>query len=1377
MVTKKNSLQQKKKQFLFSLFIFVSIQLLAQTPEQVRWMNEQPLPKLTTSALASFQHELEARKERILDYTQKKGIPIISKDKDGNNQAIYDIVNGKPMYTTVDNSRASAFTQINKLHENQLLGLDLSGKGLKVYIWDGGHARTTHQEFQNEANQTKITIGEGISEYSIDSHATHVTGSIAATGVRAEVRGGAYQLDEVIAYDFFDAEQEAFNLIGDGILVSNHSYGFSGSQLQHLGLSNFFGAYVNRSRNWDLITYQDPYHLHIVSAGNDGTSSFNDNPLDPSKPEYDKLSGAKTSKNTLVVANGTRLTRTPKGAFLNGSITASSSQGPTDDLRIKPDITGIGFFILSTESATDEAYGPKTGTSMAAPNVASAALLLQELYEREIGNFARSATIKGLLLHTADDAGMEGPDAIFGWGFLNAEEAAKAILNNEGTSIVQERSLTNGDTYTIEVHSNGVDPLVASISWTDYWNDVNADLNSSIPDLVNDLDIKITQGSDVYFPWKLTGVDTNTKGVNDVDNFEKIEILNPKGSYTIEVSHKGTITNTSQAYTLIVTGISEHPVACEAPLNLGTTNLSNSSIELHWENSLDASNGYMYALMEPGKHPDQHAPILEGSLAFEVNSLTLSDLSPITNYDFFVRSNCGSSESIWNSIEFTTPCGTVTSFPFKENFNENSGDCWLVTTATMDSFWGLQFGLSHNSTTSMPISGGRLAAFISENLGDSVGFISPYFENLDEIELALSFYFLQPNNSGNHNTTRILKQELSATPVEIYSLSDVAKDWEEIQIPLGDSSTPFRIIIETTDDGGVFTAIDQFEIRFDGYRFNENVWYPRNPQLISSLDDNWWIQNKEAFLFEESKAKTIEIAENSVLNITHNLEIQGHIQGDGLLRFMHREHQLGQLDEVLPSSQVNVTTEIERWSPAGDQNRRAFRMISSSVTSSTSIFDNWQEGGATPEGFGTHITGSALGNFGFDASTTGNPSLFTFNHLQPNQVGGTAWEALDNTNTNTIDAGKAYRIFVRGDRNINLLNPNDPPNNTILRSRGELHTGNFEANLAQGNAQFSFVGNPYPSIVDMNLLTYTGDVNAHYYYIWDPSLNTQGGFVTIELPSGNNLMSTAANQFLMPGQGFFIRNNLVVQSSPSITFTEASKAVEQNSTAVFSIDEEDFIHLRLQKNNQIIDAVSLRFSEQYPSSVSELDAGKMGNVNENLALVKENALFSISKQVLPVGDEIQLFLNQTTTGNYSFEVDFQTSARLYIKDDYLDDLLTHVQPNDVYAFEIDDQIPASKHPLRFSLVIEDETLGNEAFEVRSLGIYPNPVDEIFYLQWNDFQSGVLKLYSMDGKLLVEVSLNEKNINQGIDVSHLTSGVYIVEMNDLLGVHRTKMVKR
>ena len=85
-------------------------------------------------------------------------------------------------------------------------------------------------------------------------------------------------------------------------------------------------------------------------------------------------------------------------------------------------------------------------------------------------------------------------------------------------------------------------------------------MNSAVPALVNDLDIRLTDSNtDVTFPWKLELSNVGglaVKGDNLVDTVENIDITVPvAGSYTLTVSHKGTLQNSSpQAFSLIVTG-------------------------------------------------------------------------------------------------------------------------------------------------------------------------------------------------------------------------------------------------------------------------------------------------------------------------------------------------------------------------------------------------------------------------------------------------------------------------------------------------------------------------------------------------------------------------------------------------------------------------------------------------------------------------------------------------------------------------------------------------------------------------------------------------------------------------------------------------------
>jgi len=304
----------------------------------------------------------------------------------------------------------------------------------------------------------------------------------------------------------------------------------------------------------------------VCSAGNDGNdNSSNAEPLDGNS-SFDKLYEASTSKNNLVVANGYDLSINSDGEVVGSiNLDSSSSEGPTDDYRVKPDITGNGTSVYSCTDASDSSYASWYGTSMASPNVAGSVLLLQQLYNEQNGNFMYSSTARGLALHNASDGGMVGPDARYGWGYMNTKKAAECILNSGSTAEVREFVLEDGDSYSFQVTADGNNPLLASICWTDkHSNNINTgpNANTFLPVLESDLDLRLTKGASTYMPWKLTGVNSNAKGDNIVDNFERVDIDGASGVYTLTVSHKGTLAE-PQRYSLILTGITSTNIGIE----------------------------------------------------------------------------------------------------------------------------------------------------------------------------------------------------------------------------------------------------------------------------------------------------------------------------------------------------------------------------------------------------------------------------------------------------------------------------------------------------------------------------------------------------------------------------------------------------------------------------------------------------------------------------------------------------------------------------------------------------------------------------------------------------------------------------------------------
>ena len=524
---------------------------------------------------------------------------------------------GFPIYlTTYNNTDAAATTGTNLVQPGGPTGLNLSGSSSflnnKLAMWDGGWVYSAHQEFAGKT----ITL-KGAS--SVMDHATHVAGTMLAKGVYAPAKGMAFNATTLLSYDF-DNDVTDMSAAASGLLLSNHSYGdvagwnydeaelrWEWSGLPGDTVDYNFGFYNSRVQSWDQIAYSAPYYLIVESAGNYRSSNgpavgadywgyasatnqtFVDKGPRPANISnnggYDIIPTTGTAKNILTIG---AINALPFGPAGSQSIitTFFSSWGPTDDGRVKPDLVADGLNVLSTSSDGPTAYTAESGTSFSAPNVTGSLYLLQEYYaEKNSGAFMKAATLKGLACHTAIDAGNAGPDYIYGWGLLNMPQAAQAITNNGTKSIIQENTLTQGQTQTFTVTASGSGPLMATISWTDPAGTPTAEgvINNRTPKLVNDLDLRVTDGTTIFTPWVL---DPNnpaaaaTTGDNIRDNIEQVYIPGaiPGRTYTITVTHKGTLQSGSQAYSLIATGIGGTAYCASAPASNADSRVNNVTL-------------------------------------------------------------------------------------------------------------------------------------------------------------------------------------------------------------------------------------------------------------------------------------------------------------------------------------------------------------------------------------------------------------------------------------------------------------------------------------------------------------------------------------------------------------------------------------------------------------------------------------------------------------------------------------------------------------------------------------------------------------------------------------------------------------------------------
>ncbi|MET0463706.1 MAG: S8 family serine peptidase, partial [Chitinophagaceae bacterium] len=558
---------------------------------------------------------------------------------------------GLPLYISTHNNVVAAATiGTNKLWPGGSTGLNLSGasasvKG-KLAVWDGGRVLATHVELAGRVTQKDAPSSNS-------DHATHVAGTLAATGVNPNAKGMSFGLQELLAYDF-SSDNSEMTTAAPNLLISNHSYGFNAgwnyntnvnpARWEFLGRFDAtedyrFGYYSNDAATWDEISYNAPYYLIVKSAGNNRNENgpavgqpywrYNaagvmeaagNRPAGiSSNDSYDILSTNSTAKNILLIG---AVNAIPTGYTRAADVVMSSfsSWGPTDDGRIKPDVVANGVSLLSSVATSNTAYGTLSGTSMSSPNASGSLLLLQEYYaQKNSGNFMRSATLKGMVIHTADEAGpAAGPDYQFGWGLINMQKAAAMITNNNNGTIIREEVLANGGSLTLPVVASGDGVLRATISWTDpkaAVESVVSALNNPNKKLINDLDIVIKRGATVYRPWTLTPAIPSaaaTRGDNTLDNVEKIELPDviPGETYTIEITHKGTLQSGSQAYSLLVSGVAAQPYCTSNPTSTAGARIDSVSFSnIRRQNPAGCTNYTNNTSITGNVEPGQVLPI------------------------------------------------------------------------------------------------------------------------------------------------------------------------------------------------------------------------------------------------------------------------------------------------------------------------------------------------------------------------------------------------------------------------------------------------------------------------------------------------------------------------------------------------------------------------------------------------------------------------------------------------------------------------------------------------------------------------------------------------------------------------------------------------
>ena len=457
----------------------------------------------------------------------------------------------------------------------------------------------------------------------------------------------------------------------------------------------------------------------------------------------------------------------------------------------------------------------------------------------------------------------------------------------------------------------------------------------------------------------------------------------------------------------------------------------------------------------------------------------------------------------------------------------------------------------------------------------------------------------------------------------------------------------------------------------------------------------------------------------------------------------------------------NVT--VERYIPSNSN--RAWRLLSIPTTTSNTINLAWQNGQVAgvsgPPGLGTFIT-SNNGNTSFDAQTPGN-SMLTYSPVT------NTYNGVPNTTSIIDNPTSGYFLYVRGDRS--SVPSNSTITSTTLKTSGPLKEGTSAVTITP-SGQYSLVGNPFPSEIDLTAVNRGSDIQD-VFYVWDPKLagiNGVGAFQTLTKNTSTGTYDVTPGlgsygsqyKWIESGQAFFIHS--VGNVNNNFSFPETAKT-SGNSNVLFNpttIGEQLKTNLySVGSPNLLLDGNLVQYDNSYSAIIDAIDAPKLSNFQINFGINRDVTLLAVEKRPI-IGVTDSIFFNTSGLSPQQYQFEFNginlNHPGLYgfLQDSYQPSLNTPINLNGITNIQfLVTTDPLTSAPDRFRVVFKPLSV----LPISFLSLTAHSQNAQVLIKWSVAHEGNTQSYeverSFNGSTFTTLaSISAQNLSSFISYSWL-----------------------